>query len=456
MNLKEIIDSQHEYFNSHQTFDVDFRLTALKKLEDSIEAHKQELFDAFIQDLNKTEYDVYLTEISVVMDELRYLQKNLKKLTKSKGTALSLTNFYARGKIVPEPYGVCLIVSPWNYPFQLSMVPLIGAISAGNTAVLKLSSSVPNVSAVIKDILSVFEEKYVVALSGSREEMAGLFDEPFDFAFFTGSAETGKQVLTSVSKNLTPTVLELGGKSPCIIDYDADINLAVKKAVWGKFLNAGQTCVAPDYFLVHETIKKEFIQKVIAEIKKHYYLGDVLTQDFVKIVNSKQKAKIERLLDNNKKVVFGGEFDGDVLCPTVMDEVTDEDPIMQEEVFAPIMPIVSFTTLDQELIKLRSKPRPLALYYFSKDRAKQNYVISTALYGGGAINDTVVHVADRNLPFGGVGQSGMGRYHGKKTFETFSHYKSVLVNNSKIDIGLKYMPYSHRKLKKLKRFLKQK
>lgn len=454
INIEKLVAEQRKYFNSRQTFDVDFRIAQLQKLKHSIEENLPQLLEAFQDDLNKSEYDVYLTELYMVNSEIDYLIKNLKKLTRPRKTKNDLiTMFSSKGKIVPEPYGVTLIISPWNYPVQLSLLPLAGAIAGGNTVVLKPSSSSLAVSKVIKRILSVFEDKYVSCVMGTREELATLFDQQYDFAFFTGSENSGKELLEKLSKNLTPVVLELGGKSPFIVDYDADINVAAKKCVWGKFLNAGQTCIAPDYALVHETIKEKFIERVKEEIRKQFYVGDLLNPDFVKIISERQKKRIEGFIDASK-VIVGGNFDGLTLEPTVMDNVSFDDAIMQEEIFAPILPIISFTTLSEEIDRLKTKKKPLALYYFSKDRLKQDYVMTNALYGGGCINDCILHVCDSHLPFGGVGSSGMGQYHGTKTFETFSHFKSVLCTNSNFDLKLKYMPYTRRKLKSVKRLCK--
>jgi len=453
MDNKELVEKQREYFKSGQTLELAFRKEQLKKLKVSLKLYEKELYDSFIQDLNKSEYDVIMTEMSIVKQELNNALKNLHKYSKPKNVKLSILNAFTKGKIITEPYGVTLIVSPWNYPVQLAFVPLIGAIAAGNTVVLKPSSSTPNISETIKKILSVFDAKYVACLTGSREELKDLFDQKFDFAFFTGGKEAGRHLQEKMAHNLTPCVLELGGKSPCIVDFDANLELAAKRGVWGKFLNAGQTCVAPDYFLVHETIKDKFIELVKKEIEEHYYVGGLLSQNFVSIVSEKQAERIKGLIDYNK-VIFGGKFDGKILEPTVMDNVTEEDKIMSEEIFGPVMPIISFTALGEELEKLKNKDKPLALYYFSTDKEKQMQVLNGAMFGGGCINDTLVHVTEERLPFGGVGASGMGSYHGEKTFTTFSHQKSVIVNNSKFNLGLKYMPYTRRKLKFMRWYFK--
>lgn len=453
MDVKELVEKQREYFRSGQTKEVLFRIEQLKKLKTSIKLYEKELYEAFHTDLNKSEYEALMTEVGLVKAELKNMIKHTTKYVKPKKVKISVLNPLSKGKVMAEPYGVSLIVSPWNYPFQLTMIPLIGAMSAGNTAVVKPSSSTPNVSRVIKKILSVFDEKYIACLTGSREETAGLFDQKFDYAFFTGGKDAGQGLYEKLSKNLTPCTLELGGKSPCIIDFDANLELAAKRCVWGKFLNAGQTCVAPDYFLVHETIKDKFIELVKEEIKNRYYVNGILSPNFVSIVSERQKEKIVKMIDRSK-VIVGGNFDGLILEPTVMNNVTREDEIMKSEIFAPIMPILSFTALSEELETLKSLDKPLALYYFSTDKKKQEEVLNNASFGGACINDTVLHVSEENLPFGGVGASGMGSYHGKKTFETFSNYKSVLINNTKINLPLKFMPYTRRKLKMLKWWFK--
>lgn len=453
MDMEKLVETQRSYFNTHQTFDLDFRIVQLKRLKASIKLNMPKLIDAFMQDLNKTEYDLYLTELFLVNSELNHMIKYLRKLARPKKTSVDIINIFGKGKVVPEPYGVCLIVAPWNYPLQLSLVPLIGAIAAGNTVVIKPSSAVPNIQKCIYDILSVFDDRYVACVVGGREETAGLFDQKYDFAFFTGGKESGQALYEKLAKNLTPCVLELGGKSPVIVDFQADLELTAKKLVWGKFLNGGQTCVAPDYCLAHETIKDKLIEQIKLEVKKQFYFDDLLTQNFVKVVNEKQKERLQKLLDPSK-VVMGGNFDGLTLEPTIMDNVSFDDAIMQEEIFGAILPIISYTNLNEEIERLKTKDKPLALYFFSSDKDKQNYVMSHALYGGGCINDCIMHLTDSHLPFGGVGASGIGNYHGEKTFETFSHYKSVMVRNSKFDIGLKYMPYTRKKLKLLKKFCK--
>ncbi len=453
MEIKTIVENQREYFNTHQTFNVSFRLAQLKKLKESLQVHMPKLLQAFLDDLNKCEYDVYMTELLTVNKELNYAIKNLSKLTAPKRTKTEGFNGATNGKIMPEPYGVCLIVSAWNNPLELSLVPLIGAISAGNTVVLKPSSLVPNISSVIKDIVSVFETKYVACLTGDRESLSELFTQKYDFAFFTGDEKSGKELYTKVAKNLTPAILELGGKCPLIVDFDANVELSAKKCVWGKFLNAGQTSVAPDYCLVHETVKDAFLECVKKEISEQFYVEGVLVPDFAKIVNEENKERLEKLLTAGT-IETGGKFEGLVLQPTVITGVKHDNVIMKEEIFGPILPIISFTTLNEEVERLKTMPSPIAVYYFTSDRNKQNYLLENVLCGSVCINDCVVNRVDGNLPFGGVKESGMGSYRGAKTFEAFSHYKSVLVNNTMADNKLKYMPYNRKTLKSIKKLCK--
>lgn len=449
MSISEIISKQRDFFNSRKTFDVNYRKTALEKLKYSICKNADELYLAFGRDYNKCQFDVISTELMLVMQELNSMIKKIKHYSKIRRVRTSLTNFPSKGLIVPEPFGVTLVVSPWNYPFQLAMVPLIGAIAAGNTVILKPSASSLNVAMCLKKILSVFGEEYVYVVTGDRNANEDLFDQRFDFVFFTGGTSTAKILMSKLSKYLTPAVLELGGKSPCIIDEDAKLDVAARRAVWGKFLNAGQTCVAPDYFLVHKSVHQEFVQKVVENIKQHYYPEGKLCENFVNIINEKQKAQILSFIEESK-VVFGGKCVDRCLEPTVMDNVTFDDKIMQQEIFGPILPIIEFSSLKQELERLKTKEKPLALYYFGEDKAKQDKVMRLALFGGGCINDTLMHVTEENLPFGGVGFSGMGNYHGKKTFDAFTHYKSVLKKSSKLELKLKYMPYSCKKTNMIK------
>lgn len=453
MDIQKIIENQRQYFKTGETLNVMFRINALKLLKKSLADNLNSMLKAFKYDYNKSGFDVISTEMGLVMGELDDMIHNLKQYTKPKTIRTSIINFPSAGKIYAEPYGVVLIVSPWNYPVQLSMIPIIGAIAAGNTVILKPSALTKEVQEVIKQILSVFDEKHIAVIMGGRDENEKLFEQRYDYIFFTGSPAVARGLMAKAAQFLTPGTYELGGKSPCIIDEDASLEVAATRSSWGKFLNAGQTCVAPDFFLVHKNIKEQFIQKVTEKTEAQFYDSGRLTPDFTHIISEKHKQRIQKLIDA-KKVVFGGKWDGLCLEPTIMKDVTFSDSIMQEEIFAPIMPIIEFENFNKMVETLKEREKPLALYYFGKNRKKQEYILQNLPFGGGCINETVMHVSEHSLPFGGVGNSGTGSYHGKKTFDTFSHFKSVLVKNSKIEIKLKYRPHTNTKLKLMKMVFK--
>ena len=447
--MQEIFWSQKRFFSTNQTLDVDFRIEQLHKLKQSIQQNLKNLVDAFKLDYNKCEFDVYSTEVGLVLKEIDYFLHNLKRLAKPKKVGTGLLNYPSKGKIVSMPLGVTLVVSPWNYPFQLAFMPTIGAIAGGNTVILKTSSKTPNVSKVIKDILSVFDDNYLCA-SCQKDET--LFDLPFDFTFFTGSADFAKKIRQKQAKNLVPCVLELGGKSPCIVDLDADIDLSAKRIVWGKFLNAGQTCVAPDYVVVHKDVKAQFIERVLYYVKQFYYTGEALNDDFPCVITDD---KVEEVLAKIKdeKILCGGKADGKKMHPTVVDDISFDSPIMQSEIFAPVLPILTFDVLSTLLNKINQMDRPLAFYFFSGSETAIDYVNEHTFSGGACFNDVIMHLTAKNLPFGGVGASGYGSYHGKKSYDTFVHYKSALIKG-KTEIELKYPPYHAKKLALLKTFFK--
>ena len=452
--MESVISKQREYFNSGETLRVQFRLKQLKLLKESMANHKEELYKAFKADYNKCEFDVVATEYSMVLTELDYMIKHVKRLSRTKTVATDIVNFPSKGKIIPHPYGVVLIMSPWNYPFQLTLSPLVGAMAAGNTCVVKPSNYSKNVSNVINDILSVFDDKYIKTVLGGREQNQALLDQHFDYIFFTGGETVGKLVMEKASKHLTPVSLELGGKSPCIVDNTADINLAAKRIAWGKFLNAGQTCVAPDYVLVHEDVHKELVDKLVEHVKKFYYVKGRLTENFPWIINNRHAQRIEGLIDK-EKLVFGGKREERLIEPTILDNVTYNDAVMAEEIFGPILPILTFKQLDEVIADRNRLPKPLAFYIFSNNKENINKLLNNCNFGGGCINDTIMHLTNSTLPFGGVGASGMGSYHGAKSFETFSHYKSVL-KKGKLEINLKYPPYTKEKLNIIKKIMKVK
>lgn len=450
--MLEIIEKQRKYFNTHETIDVNFRILQLKRLKLQISAYYNQLLSAFEKDLNKKEFDVITTELGLVFNEINYMVKHLKKLAKPKKVRTSIINFPSKGYKIYEPYGVCLIASPWNYPLQLTMIPLIGAIAGGNTAIVKPSRSTPNVTNVIKKILSVYDDNYIYVVT-KEEEINQIFESKFDFIFYTGSKVKASELMQSQSKFLTPMILELGGKSPCIVDSDAKVDLSAKRIVWGKFLNAGQTCVAPDYVLVHSSIKDLFLESVQKYIKKFYYSNEELNDDFVKIINKSSLERLQNLIIP-EKLFFGGKVEKQVLEPTVLINVTREDEVMKQEIFGPILPIIEFEDLDKELEIINNLESPLALYYFGSNKENFEKIKSFCKYGGGCINEVVMHFTEKNLPFGGVGESGLGSYHGAKSFYSFTHEKSVLKKSTKLDIGLKYPPASKRKKSLAKKIFK--
>lgn len=453
--IKKLIDKQREYFRKGITLDIDFRINKLKVLRKAIIENESLILKALKEDLNKSDFEGYETEIGIVLDEIRYIIKNLKSWAKPKKVKTPLTQFISTSYIYPEPYGITLIIAPWNYPFQLVMAPLIGSISAGNCSIIKPSEYAPHTSKIISKIISDnFEEEFIAVVEGGIEVNKALLKEKFDYIFFTGSVNVGKIVMEAASRHLTPVTLELGGKSPCIVDEDADIDLAAKRIVWGKFLNAGQTCVAPDYLYLHKNIKDYFIKSAIKYIKEFFGENPLKSEDYPRIINIKHFNRLKNLLKEGD-ILYGGDFDEEKLyiAPTIIDNITWEDSVMQEEIFGPILPLLVFEELDEVIETVNTHPKPLALYYFSNDKEKQKRVISEISFGGGCINDTIVHLATPYLPFGGVGNSGMGSYHGKASFDTFSHKKSVLKKSNLIDIPLRYPPYKG-KIKLLRKILK--
>lgn len=446
MEISQIIENQKELFLTGKTLSYAFRRQQLEILEQSIHEHTKELLDAFKKDLNKCEFDVVSTELSLAMQEIHYFKKHLRKLMRPKRVHTTLLNFPARGRIICEPYGNVLIMSPWNYPFQLTINPLVASIASGNTSVVKPSAYTPNVAQVIKNILDVFDPAYITTVMGGREQNQALLDQKFDLIFFTGSKEIGKVVEEKASKYLCPVVLELGGKSPCIIDETANLKTAVRRVVWGKFLNAGQTCIAPDYFFVHSSIYEQFIKLAIEQIKQFYYTDNKLNDNFMYIVNEKHIERLKGLIAPNK-VAFGGKANGRQLEPTVLRDVDFDDAVMQEEIFGPIMPIIKYDNIDDVIKYINSHDKPLALYYFSKDKKAISKITSLTSSGGVCINEVIMHFTEHNLPFGGVGASGMGNYHGAHSFLTFTHSKCILNKCPNTELMVKYPPYTDKKSK---------
>lgn len=448
--IAELVQTQRDYFLSGKTWSLAGRKAALEKLYDLLHKYRQRFDEAFMADYNKCEFDVLSTEYYLVLEECQYHIKHLRKEAKAKRVKTSIVNFPSHGYLLQEPYGVCLIIAPWNYPFQLAMEPLMGCIAAGNTALIKPASAAANVSKVMFDMIEEFGNPGLIkVILGSHQENADLLDQRYDYIFFTGGASTGREILAKAAPNLTPCSLELGGKSPCIIDEDADIDLAARRTVWGKFLNAGQTCVAPDYFYVHAKVHDAYLEAVKKYIRQFFYdEKGVITPNFPHLISDKHVAKVTAFIDP-KKVIAGGGLTGRLLEPTVMDGVTWEDKVMSDEIFGPIMPILTFTNLEDLLTLINRKEKPLAFYYFSSNKKKAMHVLAISPFGGGCYNETIMHLTNDNLPFGGVGRSGMGSYHGLASFKTFSHQKSVLVKG-KAELRLKYPPYNDNNLAMLK------
>lgn len=456
MDITELVNKQRAFFMKGATLDASFRLAALKKLSLAITEMEAEIVVALTTDLNKSEIEGYMSEIGIVQDEIKCAIKNLSKWMKKSKVKTPLMLFPAKCYTVPEPFGVTLIMSPWNYPFMLSISPFVGAIAAGNCAIIKPSAYAPTVASVIEKLVKrCFKEEYCAVVLGSRKENTELLEQKFDYIFFTGSMAVGRVVMEAASKHLCPVTLELGGKSPAIVDETADIDLAAKRLVFGKYMNAGQTCVAPDYVLVHKNKKAELIEKLRHYIS-HCYPKDAngAVIDYPRIVNEKHFERLSGLMQG-ESIVIGGEVNRASLSiePTVLDKVSFDAPIMQEEIFGPLLPLIEYEQLDAAINEIQGRAKPLALYLFSSDQSVWKRIEKTVSFGGGCINDCLLHVSSPYLPFGGVGDSGMGRYHGKDSFDTFSHYKSIMNKSTKLDFDVRYRPYDEKKSKMIHKLL---
>ena len=454
--IKDIVTRQRKYFQTGATLPVSSRLAALQKLYHAISGHEAEIHDALKKDLGKSGFESYMCETGMVLEEISYMLKHTPKFAREQRVRTPLAQFHSRSYKKPSPYGVTLIMSPWNYPFMLTLSPLVDALAAGNTAVVKPSAYSPHTSEVLRLILSeCFEPQYVAVVTGGRAENTRLLHEHFDYIFFTGSQNVGKEVMRNAAEYLTPVTLELGGKSPCIVDQTADIKLAAKRIVLGKYLNCGQTCVAPDYVYCHRSVKEKLIKEVQKQIRRQYGKQPLRNSDYGKIINEKHFDRILGLIDE-QKVVHGGGSDRNTLRiePTVMDNVTFFDAVMQEEIFGPVLPILTFDSLDEAIRRINSMPHPLALYLFTSDKKAAGKVTARCGFGGGCINDTIIHLATSEMGFGGFGESGMGAYHGKTGFDTFTHYKSIVDKKTWIDLPMRYQPYRKRNEKMVRFFLK--
>lgn len=454
MNIDEIVEEQRAFFLSGKTLPLNTRLYYLTKLRNAVKDNEITIAKALYADLGKQELEAYMTETGMVLEELKFVIKHIKSWAKPKKVKTPLAQVPSRSFVVPEPYGVVLIMSPWNYPFQLTIEPLIGAVAAGNCCILKPSAYARNTSKLVVELIKeVFPPEYVTVVEGGREENQQLLEQKFDYIFFTGSVTVGKYVMECASKNLTPVSLELGGKSPVIIDDTAKLPLAAKRLAFGKYLNAGQTCVAPDYLYIKDSIRDQFIEEFKKAVAEFYPSGDY--SQMPTIINDKHFERILGLI-NPEKVVIGGRGDPArrFIEPTLMKDVTWDDDVMQEEIFGPVLPVLTYKNLDDAIEQIINRPKPLALYLFTTDKAVEDKVLSRISYGGGCVNDTIVHLATSHMGFGGVGDSGMGAYHGKLSFDTFTHYKSVLKKANWLDLPIRYLPYNDKKMKTIKRFMK--
>lgn len=441
MDFHDIVARQRAYFERGGTRSPSFRAEALKKLRRAVLEHEALLSQAMKEDLNKPPFEAYMTETGIVLDEIRFHLRHLPRWVRPRRVATPVTQFHARSFVSPEPRGVALILSPWNYPVQLCLMPLIGAISGGNCAVVKPSAYAPATSRALAQMLGgVFQPEYIAVAEGGRVQNQALLEERFDHIFFTGSVEVGKAVMTAAARHLTPVTLELGGKSPVIVDETADIRLAARRIAFGKTLNAGQTCVAPDYLLIHERVRDAFLAEYAAALAEFFPNGDF--RDFPRIVSQKHFERVTGLM-RGETAAIGGGFDAEtrLVEPTVLVDVTSASPVMREEIFGPVLPLLTFRALGECISLIRSMPRPLALYLFTGSRAAEREILESCSFGGGCVNDTIIHLANPRMGFGGVGHSGMGSYHGKESFDTFTHYRSIVRKSTWIDLKMRYRPY---------------
>ena len=451
--FSDILEKQRAFFNSGGTKDIAFRIELLKNLERWVSRHDEDIMAALKTDLNRSPFEAHATEVGTTLDEVRYTLRHIRCWNRPKHVLSNLKNFPSCAKIYPEPYGVTLIMSPWNYPFLLTTTPIITAVAAGNCAMVKPSAYSPASSSLVaKMCAEVFDTQHVTVVEGGREENKALLDEQYDLIFFTGSTTVGKTVMQAAANHLTPVILELGGKSPCIVDETANLKIAAKRIVWGKFVNAGQTCVSPDYILAHQSIKQKLMDEMKAAIRAMYGAKPHENPDFPKIINEKHFRRLLALLEG-EKIVMGGASNPATLQiePTLLDEVKWDAPVMSEEIFGPIMPVLSYSSLESVVKIINARPKPLAAYLFTAKKKTEHYFLRNVSFGGGCINDTIVHLSVPRLPFGGVGASGMGCYHGKAGFDAFTHYRSVLHKSKYVDIPLRYPPYTDFALKLLKK-----
>ena len=444
--IQSMVEMQKAFFSTGRTRDIGFRRAQLDTLQSAIRENRNRILDALQMDLSKSAYEGYLTEVGIALDEIRFAKKHLNKWARARRVRSGIMLFPAASYIYAEPYGVALIISPWNYPFQLVIDPLIGSIAAGNCSVVKPSEYAPHTARIFNEIISnKFDPGYIAVIEGEAETSRALLEEEFDYIFFTGSTAVGKMVMQAAARHLTPVTLELGGKSPCVVDRDTDVDLTARRIVSGKFINAGQTCIAPDYLMVHQNLKTDLIERMILYIRRFYGDDPQKSPDYPRIINDRHFERLSELMRKGS-FIAGGRTDRQDLyiAPTILEDVSWNDPIMQNEIFGPILPVFAYEDHSEVISRVKQLPKPLAFYYFSNNSAKAEKMIREASFGGGCINDTLLHFANPRLPFGGVGPSGIGSYHGKKSFETFSHQKSILKRSFRLDAPLRYPPYGNK------------
>lgn len=457
-DLTLLVEKQRCFFQSGQTIPLDYRVQQLRKLYQAIQCSESEILEGLKCDLGKCSIESYITEIGFVLAEIEYMLKHMKKFSSPRSVKTPLLYFGARSLLYPQPRGVVLIMGPWNYPFQLLLAPLVGAVAAGNCAVVKPSELAPHTGQIISKIIAgCYSPEYIAVVSGDASTASRLLDNHFDHIFFTGGTTVGRLVMEAAARNLTPVTLELGGKSPCIVERDCNVDIAARRIAWGKYLNAGQTCVAPDYLLVHHEVKTALLQSMGEAIDQLYGPDARNCSHYSRIVSKAHFHRLESYLADGK-VILGGLYDESTLCitPTILDQVSPESPVMQEEIFGPVLPVIEYRDLEKAIAFVNNRPRPLALYFFSTDKGKQERIMRETTSGGLCVNDTITQITSPYLPFGGIGNSGMGSYHGAYSFDTFSHLKSILKQPAGFDPPLRYPPYrlSLPAFKKILRFLK--
>ena len=453
--ISQSVQGHRDFFRTGQTLNVGFRQESLKKLIDALSRYESKIYDAFREDLRKPKLEVFGTEIGMILKEAKLHRKKVRKWAKPTRVTTDMFNFYSRSRILHEPYGVVLIMSPWNYPLQLALLPLVGALSAGNCVLMKPANYSTHVSDIIKEIITdIYPPEYVSVFTGDRSVNQAVLEERFDMIFFTGSPSLGKTVMQKASRHLTPLVLELGGKSPCIVEPDANLNIAAQRICFGKYLNSGQTCIAPDHLFVHRDVKEKLLAGIRATIVKFYGDNPQQSPDFGRIITDRQFDRLVRLMGSAGTIYHGGQSNREerFIAPTIIDNITYDDPIMQEEIFGPLLPVLEYSDVHDVIARINAHEKPLAFYLFTESEATRDLVLSSTSSGGGCVNDTIMHITNHRMPFGGVGNSGMGAYHGHYSFNAFSHHRSMLQKTTKFNPTLAYPPYKN-KLRFIKPFL---